>query len=432
MNNSLLEYFTLLLSCIIEGYLYLSFFDATLKRRIKGLMFYVIFISLFLLLFLINTYKIPHYNLIVSFFVLYVTMLFLYSGSLIKRLLLPLLLVTLMMAVEIIIALNITLIFNIDLKLLVVDEVYNLILLLLSKTILLVLIRLIIQFFIKTNSKIKNKYFLIFLIFPLSSIFVYESIISLEITFSPGKTIMLVVGLVGLLVINIISFYLFSSIIEKAEKTKQLALLKQKRESDELRYQEIRERSLQLRALEHDYNKHLKAISNLAVEKDYSKIVNYVKDVLNTEVNYSYQEYTSYRLVDILIDDSIKYLRSLGTTIELDINYSDFSKMKDSDLSILFGNLLDNVIESVKESNDKFVYFSIKEVKGYIKIEIINSSDNEPSINGDTIISSKKGTNERGFGTKNIKKIITEYDGMITYKYYKEYNRFSTIIHLLK
>ncbi|XMB86213.1 GHKL domain-containing protein [Mycoplasmatota bacterium WC44] len=432
MNISLLGYFTLLLSCFFEGYLYINFFDATLKRRVKGIKFYTIVVSLFLILFVVNTCKIPQFNLIFSILILYIVLFTLYVGSLIKKLLFALFIVALMMSVEIVLAVNLIFILNVDITTLVQDEVYNFIMLLLAKTLLFIFIRVIIQFFVRSNSKIDNKYFVIFLVFPVSSILVYESIISMDITFIPSKIAILVIGLIGLLVVNIFSFYLFSTIMEKAEKTKQLALLKQRRESDELRYKEIRSRSLQLRALEHDYNKHLNSIGNLAVEKDYAKIVNYVNEVLNTEVNYLNQDYTGYKLVDIIIEDTIKKLRDIGTKVELDINNCDFSRIKDSDLSILFGNLFDNVLESVKESNDKFMYFGITKVKGYIKIEITNSSDKEPLIKGDIILSNKEGKNERGFGTRNIRKIVSKYEGLISYKHYNEYNRFSTIIHLLK
>ena len=91
--------------------------------------------------------------------------------------------------------------------------------------------------------------------------------------------------------------------------------------------------------------------------------------------------------------------------------------MKQMDIYVLFGNILDNAIEaSVKldDKDKKVISLNIKENAGFIYIEENNYYTGEIKKVDGQFVTSKEDTNHHGFGIKSIKHIIKKYNGVAT------------------
>ncbi len=102
-----------------------------------------------------------------------------------------------------------------------------------------------------------------------------------------------------------------------------------------------------------------------------------------------------------------------------------FSFMSASDLSALFGNIIDNAIESaIKQEGDyRLIKISAHEKNGFLSLTEENYVEGEVKFSkGGLPISTKENQVYHGFGTKSIKYIASKYHG--TYSFEQKGNRF--------
>lgn len=105
-----------------------------------------------------------------------------------------------------------------------------------------------------------------------------------------------------------------------------------------------------------------------------------------------------------------KYQIKLTTLV--DGKLLDF--MKEEDIYSLFGNLLDNAIESVnKIKGDKNITLKIKSVGNLISISCKNPYSGKIKFFNGLPISTKEDSNYHGFGVKSIKLIAEKYGGSL-------------------
>lgn len=90
--------------------------------------------------------------------------------------------------------------------------------------------------------------------------------------------------------------------------------------------------------------------------------------------------------------------------------------IKKSDIYSLFGNLLDNAIEAVKQIDNpgkKQISLEIKRVGMLLYINLYNYYAVEPQWQNGNLMSTKEDKNQHGYGVKSIKMIVEKYCGEI-------------------
>ena len=90
-----------------------------------------------------------------------------------------------------------------------------------------------------------------------------------------------------------------------------------------------------------------------------------------------------------------------------------------TDLCTIFGNALDNAIESVsfvKDEEKRLVHLSVSRQKQFIYIRIENYCENDLQIGKDSLpITSKQHPKEHGYGMKSMKQSVEKYGGSMAY-----------------
>lgn len=90
--------------------------------------------------------------------------------------------------------------------------------------------------------------------------------------------------------------------------------------------------------------------------------------------------------------------------------------MEDMDISALFGNMLDNAIESVvkiKEKEKRLISLHVIQDKQFIRIRMENYCEEDVQFQDGLPITTKKDKRFHGFGMKSMKKIVEKYDGSV-------------------
>jgi sensor histidine kinase regulating citrate/malate metabolism len=91
--------------------------------------------------------------------------------------------------------------------------------------------------------------------------------------------------------------------------------------------------------------------------------------------------------------------------------------MHPMDISALFGNALDNAIESVLKIEDpdkRLIHVSVVRQKNFLRIRIENCYEGELRFENGMPITSKKEQGIHGYGTKSIRRITERYNGSMT------------------
>ena len=186
----------------------------------------------------------------------------------------------------------------------------------------------------------------------------------------------------------------------------------------------------QLSDVQHDLKHHFSVMSEYAKNKDYASICEYLES-LGPSI-----EYTPYRIGNTVLDAliSTRALSARAMKIDFDVRVSLPKKMPLStvDLSILFGNLLDNAFEAVEqlpEEAERFIKVATKSVECYWVVVCQNTSNDQSLQSLDPIPSSKADKELHGLGTRKICEIARSTGGYVSFE--QKNNVFTTIVMLM-
>ena len=141
-------------------------------------------------------------------------------------------------------------------------------------------------------------------------------------------------------------------------------------------------------------------------------------DQMEKEIrSYEAQNKTGNDVLDtVLTAKSLQCQREgIGLTVTADGSAIHF--MQPMDISILFGNALDNAIESVGQLPDRekrLIHLTINRQKSFVRIHMENCYAGELKFVNGIPVTNKQDKNFHGFGIKSIRSIVDKYDGSMT------------------
>lgn len=140
-------------------------------------------------------------------------------------------------------------------------------------------------------------------------------------------------------------------------------------------------------------------------------------DQMEQEIqSYEAQNKTGNQVLDtILTADSVKCQRlGIRMTCVADGKLLDF--MNAMDLSALFGNALDNAIESVSKISDpekRLIHVSVVRQKNFLRIRVENCYEGDIRFRQGVPVTTKD-ANYHGFGLKSMQQTVEKYNGSMT------------------
>ena len=132
---------------------------------------------------------------------------------------------------------------------------------------------------------------------------------------------------------------------------------------------------------------------------------------------YEAQNKTGNKILDTILTGKTLYCQSnwIELTSVVDGALLDF--MDPMDISILFGNMLDNAIESVKKIEQKerrLMHLAVTKQKGFLRIRMENCYEEKPEFKDGMPRTTKKDKQYHGFGLKSIQSTVKKYGGSTT------------------
>jgi len=255
-------------------------------------------------------------------------------------------------------------------------------------------------------------------IFTTFTLYIFMKILFYRVNEYAVETIIASIGTAG---VNIFSFFLFDKMLETAEENGKLQLSLCRAEFEQEKYSELLSINAEINAIKHDLKNQLMCVNRALQTGDASANEMYIKELSGTIDSIGTPLLSGNSLIDYIISSKIN--EASGIKVVVVGTVSDIC-MKDIDLSILIGNILDNAIEALEsvESEEKLIEFSCSEYQGYQNIVVKNSISESVLEKNGLLETTKDSKEHHGFGVRSIRKIAEKYDGVV--RFYEEENKF--------
>ncbi len=155
-------------------------------------------------------------------------------------------------------------------------------------------------------------------------------------------------------------------------------------------------------------------------------------DSLEQELeSYSPELETGNSVLDTLIAGKMMNCRAnnIKVTCVADGNILDF--MHVADICTIFGNALDNAIESVSLIEDpekRLIHLSVSTKKNFVIIQINNYCENQIKLRNGYPVTTKADKTSHGFGLKSIRYTVDKYNGNVTFDVNKNWFELKILI----
>ncbi len=141
-------------------------------------------------------------------------------------------------------------------------------------------------------------------------------------------------------------------------------------------------------------------------------------DAMEADIkSYEAQNKTGNKILDTILTAKVIRGQRHGITITCVADGKELDFMQPMDISALFGNALDNAIESVRKIEDKekrLIHLSVSRQKNFLRIKVENCYTGQIKFENGLPKTTKKDKQFHGFGMKSIQKIVEKYNGSVT------------------
>ncbi len=228
---------------------------------------------------------------------------------------------------------------------------------------------------------------------------------------------LLIFNLILIVGLNIYCLYIYYN-ISKTQKLKlKLAVYESVNQMQLKYYESLEEKYTMSRKVIHDIRNHINAIEGLYVNNENEAARDYVSNIHHMLNELGQKYYTSNRMLNIILNEKEQKAKAAGMTVAMDIREAGFDFMNDLDLTTIFGNLLDNAIES---GGDRLVV-RMNKFNDFMVIDISNTlgyKEKIPKTNGRTgkHHTGRWKTGHMGLGLSNVKNTLDRYDANYSFK----------------
>lgn len=212
---------------------------------------------------------------------------------------------------------------------------------------------------------------------------------------------------------NIFLYFMISQ-IQKLQRAKyKLKLLEDKTHFEEARYNDANAIWTNIKKVQHDIKQHLTVINNYLDDEKIKECQEYIEELFPNVEHMGSLIRSDNIILDYLINSKLCPLKN--TQVVISGSIGSLSDIKNSDLACLLGNILDNAIEAVEQTEDKRIELLFTRqnsnriiiCKNTIKQSVLNTNKE--------LQSTKESQDSHGYGHQIVEKIVSDYHGMICY-----------------
>ena len=262
----------------------------------------------------------------------------------------------------------------------------------------------------KTRRHITARQVLISVLLPMYSVFnIYCLVYLMQIYFNREMALLFGVNLVLLICLNIYFCVLVDVMSENHRLENERNLYRAQARMQHRYYEQEEEKYEASRKMIHDIRNHIQAMEALYAREDAHAAVLYARDIHQMLNRFQQKYYTSEKLLNIILNDKAGMMKRLGVKEDIKVGELSLDFMKETDITALFANLLDNAAAAAGESGNGFVRLRVNRVRQFLSVVVENSCDAEPVRSAGTFRSRWAG--HEGLGLKIIRETVERYGG---------------------
>ena len=131
---------------------------------------------------------------------------------------------------------------------------------------------------------------------------------------------------------------------------------------------------------------------------------------------YETQNKTGNQILDAVLTNKAMICQNKEIELKFIVDGEALSFMEDMDVSALFGNMLDNAIESAEKQQEKqkrLIWLYVTKEKQFVRIRTENYCDEKIRFKNGMPVTTKKDRRLHGYGMKSIKSTVEKYHGSV-------------------
>lgn len=164
----------------------------------------------------------------------------------------------------------------------------------------------------------------------------------------------------------------------------------------------------------HDIKYQISLLKEEAKDEDSVAYLNQMEKEIKI---YEAQNQTGNKILDTILTAKAVFCQKNDIELIVVADGSLLNFIQPFDISTLFGNMLDNAIESVQKiesSERRLIHLLVAKEKNFVRIRLENCYDGVMEYDGNLPKTTKKDKASHGYGLKSISNIVKKYDGSVT------------------
>lgn len=402
---------------IILYYYIGSIFKICKVRRSAEILTYYIVMAL---LFVVAINYSDTFIILLIYFILILIVTMLYEGKLFLKIIISLIFLALFILFEVTVSMIIVALMGRNVDYIFNNIIYYMQVVLVSKLLVFIVVKTFEYRMTADYALISQKIQMPLVLIPITSILVIY-IVTNKVFLTTGKyNISLIILTASLLIIlNICIFYLFEKQLKQEEEKIKLEFLKEQLKNQKVHFEELRNNQIRINKAVHDTKNQLLAVLGYVENNQNQKAIETINLLCHNILGKANLVNTGNVAVDSLLNAKLNMIRKLDIDLETYFLLEPNLKVDEIDLCVVLGNILDNAIEAcqkISTEKERKIYLKIAQVEEHVLIEICNSISHKVIYKNGKIITKKKDKLFHGYGLKNVEDVVEKYNGNITYE----------------
>ena len=182
----------------------------------------------------------------------------------------------------------------------------------------------------------------------------------------------------------------------------------------EQHYAEVENMYRKMREWRHDYHNHIQVLATMLEQGDTEKAREFLSEIHDTLTKVDTVLKTGNTMVDAILNSKISLMCAKQIRVDATAKVPPSLSVKDIDLCVIIGNLLDNAVEACEKlpENSRFVRIYIAVKGNHLYLSFTNSAGKKQEKVG-TLFRSTKGAHG-GIGLSRVDSLVSQYGGYVT------------------
>lgn len=218
--------------------------------------------------------------------------------------------------------------------------------------------------------------------------------------------IIIFLGIAGAALLVLICRAVFIRLVDKRISAYQNDLV-------EKHYEEVENMYRQVRGWRHDYKHHIQTMKAHLAMGQYEELDSYLNELDEDLMTVDTVIKTGNVRIDAALNSKLALAKAKGIRVNAKAMVPGKLMIKEVDLCVIIGNLLDNAIEACAgaEKEKQFIRVYIDVLKEQLYIYVSNSMADNIRRQGGQYLSTKRGNH--GFGLMRIDRVVKKYGGFL-------------------